>query len=50
MSEKVAVLKWVGAGAALMLAGAPLAGAQEAAVLDSVVITADQERADGPVQ
>ena len=33
-----------------MLAGAPLAGAQEAAVLDSVVITADQERADGPVQ
>ena len=50
MSEKVAVLKWVGAGAALMLAGALLAGAQEAAVLDSVVITADQERADGPVQ
>jgi len=40
----------VGAGTALMLAGVPLAGAQEAAVLDSVTITADQERADGPVQ
>src|SRR3546814_17841664 len=33
-----------------MLAGAPLAVAEDAAVLDSVIITADQERADGPVQ
>jgi len=50
MNNGSAVVKWVGCGAALMLAGAPLAGAEEATVLDSVIITADQERADGPVQ
>ncbi len=50
MNNASAVVKWVGCGAAVILAGAPLAMAEEAAVLDSVTITADQERADGPVQ
>src|SRR3546814_12473092 len=50
MNNASAVVKWAGCGAALMLAGAPLAVAEDAAVLDSVIITADQERADGPVQ
>ena len=50
MNNASAVVKWMGCGAALILAGAPQARAEEAAVLDSVVITADQERADGPVQ
>ncbi|MBU2333876.1 MAG: TonB-dependent siderophore receptor, partial [Gammaproteobacteria bacterium] len=50
MNNASAVVKWAGCGAALILAGAPLAIAKEAAVLDSITITADQERADGPVQ
>lgn len=41
MNNASAVVKWMGCGAALILAGVPLAMAEEAAVLDSVVITAD---------